>query len=40
MSLQVASTAEATGRHTKAEVPAADATDIPDEAEIPRQPEA
>jgi hypothetical protein len=39
MSLQVASVTEATGRHGKEEVPVADATDIPDKAEIPCQSE-
>jgi hypothetical protein len=39
MTLQVASVVEAIERHAKVEVPAADATDIPDKAEIPHQPE-
>jgi hypothetical protein len=43
-SLRVASMTKATGRHTKVEVPvtevpAADATDIPNEAEVPRKQE-
>jgi hypothetical protein len=38
-SLRVASVAEATGRHAEAEVPVGDVTDIPDETEIPHQPE-
>jgi hypothetical protein len=43
-SLRVASVAEVTGRHAAAEGPAmevlvADAPEIPDEAEIPHQPE-